>query len=720
MRMTASLAALLLCVGLGTAGEAPPADQGEARLLRFPTIHGNTVVFTYAGDLYTVPAAGGVARKLTNHDGFEMFPRFSPDGKWLAFTGQYDGNTEVYVMPAEGGVPRRLTYTATLGRDDVSDRMGPNNIVVGWKHDGKHVVFRSRMHSFNDFIGRLYTGRIPRGSVLLVEELDRLDRRSRKTAMPFIIGLLTAGISIRTRDRHYTEDSLDDLGDFIDITIKQGTANEESRKKSIRVAANWANWRTRVAKGERVPPPGRLPPWVCWKRDRFELVPSAATAVRLVYRLAGDGLGLRGILARLNGKDGPPVPTIGRCPTWRISYLAKLLTWKAVLGEVEDVTGAVHAGLYPAVVTETEFYKAREALAGRAIGNKGVGRAGRGVPNLFPGLLRDAGDGSHLHQIDRGLKGGGRCLVSSAALRHEPGASRVPFPYPVFEAAILSQLREVKVQEVLGRADEPDEVMVLSGQLREAEDGIAALEADLDENGESPALFKRLRQREAQRVELAAQLAQARARAAHPLSESWGEAQSLLNAVVSAPNQLEARTRLRAALRRVVQSVYCVFTGGRGQAHLAYVQVFFEGGRSREYLVCHVPANGNGNYLKPAKWAVTTWSDKWGTDQADYSLKDNPHRAEEVRRQLTPAEGERPLPPEQWYTTEKVGECGEEVELLPGRAELMEVMRAAATPEGGRPDPQLVAGLVQDVLGMVRPAGRRGLPRLRFRTPAVE
>src|SRR5207248_4073593 len=102
MRMTASLAALLLCAGWAAAADAPPADQGEARLLRFPTIHGNTVVFTYAGDLYTVPASGGVARKLTNHDGYEMFARFSPDGKWLAFTAQYDGNTEVYVMPAEG------------------------------------------------------------------------------------------------------------------------------------------------------------------------------------------------------------------------------------------------------------------------------------------------------------------------------------------------------------------------------------------------------------------------------------------------------------------------------------------------------------------------------------------------------------------------------------------------------------------------------------------
>ena len=129
--------------------------QQEARLLRFPGIHGNQIVFTYVGDLYSVSATGGVARKLTNDVGFEMFARFSPDGKQIAFTAQYDGNTEVYLMPSEGGIPKRLTFTATLGRDDVSDRMGPNNIVMGWK-DNDHIVFRSRRTEWNDFKGQLY------------------------------------------------------------------------------------------------------------------------------------------------------------------------------------------------------------------------------------------------------------------------------------------------------------------------------------------------------------------------------------------------------------------------------------------------------------------------------------------------------------------------------------------------------------------------------------
>ncbi|NLH56589.1 MAG: protease, partial [Rikenellaceae bacterium] len=129
----------------------------EARLLRFPAIHDQQVVFTYAGDLYTVPLSGGMARKLTSHVGFEMFARFSPDGKTIAFTGQYDGNTEVFTIPSQGGVPQRLTHTATLSRDDLSDRMGPNNIVMTWTPDGKNVVYRSRKQTFNDFVGHLFS-----------------------------------------------------------------------------------------------------------------------------------------------------------------------------------------------------------------------------------------------------------------------------------------------------------------------------------------------------------------------------------------------------------------------------------------------------------------------------------------------------------------------------------------------------------------------------------
>ena len=142
----------MLCAALLAAAHG---QADEARLLRFPATNGNEIVFSYAGDLYKVPATGGEARRLTAHPGYEMFPRYSPDGRTIAFTGQYDGNTEVYTIPADGGEPVRLTYTSTNARDNLGDRMGPNNIVMAWTTDGNRIVYRNRIS--DGFSGRLYT-----------------------------------------------------------------------------------------------------------------------------------------------------------------------------------------------------------------------------------------------------------------------------------------------------------------------------------------------------------------------------------------------------------------------------------------------------------------------------------------------------------------------------------------------------------------------------------
>ena len=134
---------------------ASAAPGQEARLLRFPAVGGDNIVFSYAGDLYRVGIDGGVAQKLTSHVGYEVFPRISPDGKTVAFTGQYDGNTEVYTIPVTGGEPRRITYSALVSRDLVGERMGPNNIVMCWTPDGKQIVYRSKTHTFSGLRGQL-------------------------------------------------------------------------------------------------------------------------------------------------------------------------------------------------------------------------------------------------------------------------------------------------------------------------------------------------------------------------------------------------------------------------------------------------------------------------------------------------------------------------------------------------------------------------------------
>ena len=133
----------------------------QTKLLRFPDIRGDRVVFTYAGDLWTAPATGGNAMRLTSHAGVELFGKFSPDGKWVAFTGQYDGDEQVYVVPTSGGEPRQLTFYPARG--PLAPRWGWDNQVFGWSNDGKRIFFRSLRDSWTLPIARLYSVSIDGG-----------------------------------------------------------------------------------------------------------------------------------------------------------------------------------------------------------------------------------------------------------------------------------------------------------------------------------------------------------------------------------------------------------------------------------------------------------------------------------------------------------------------------------------------------------------------------
>lgn len=143
-----------LCSFLISLLAAIPA-YSQTKLLRFPDVHGDKVVFTYGGDLWLAATSGGSATRLTAHPGLELFAKFSPDGKWIAFTGQYDGDEQVYVIPVAGGVPKQLTYYPARG--PLTPRWGYDNQVYGWTPDGKSVIFRSGREYFDLGDSRLYT-----------------------------------------------------------------------------------------------------------------------------------------------------------------------------------------------------------------------------------------------------------------------------------------------------------------------------------------------------------------------------------------------------------------------------------------------------------------------------------------------------------------------------------------------------------------------------------
>ena len=139
LRLYALVAALLLLA-------VAPSPAVEGRFMHHPDIHGTTVVFTYEGDLWLVPSAGGVATRLTNHPGNEYGAHFSPDGTRLAFTAAYDGGSpNIYLMNSTGGTPTRLTYV-------------PGSVQsLGWTPDGTRVIFRSGFENVIYRTPKLYT-----------------------------------------------------------------------------------------------------------------------------------------------------------------------------------------------------------------------------------------------------------------------------------------------------------------------------------------------------------------------------------------------------------------------------------------------------------------------------------------------------------------------------------------------------------------------------------
>jgi len=130
----------------------------ETRLLRFPNTSDKNITFTYGGNIYIAPIDGGLATKLTSYIGIEQMSRFSPDGQTIAFIGEYDGNQEIYTLPTNGGSPKRITYS--MDHPNMTDRRGPDKIIMQWTADGKQIMYRGRNDTWNGSIGKLYKSNI--------------------------------------------------------------------------------------------------------------------------------------------------------------------------------------------------------------------------------------------------------------------------------------------------------------------------------------------------------------------------------------------------------------------------------------------------------------------------------------------------------------------------------------------------------------------------------
>lgn len=163
----------MMCLFIAASGNA----QINAGLFRFPDVSKTQIVFSYANDLWLIPKEGGTATRLSSPPGTETFPKFSPDGSTIAFTGNYDGNPDVYLLPVNGGVPARLT------------EHGMNDRVVDWHPDGKHILFASGRESGKARFNQFYTVSTSGGPVsklpLAYAELGSYSEDGKQMALTF-------------------------------------------------------------------------------------------------------------------------------------------------------------------------------------------------------------------------------------------------------------------------------------------------------------------------------------------------------------------------------------------------------------------------------------------------------------------------------------------------------------------------------------------------------
>jgi DNA invertase Pin-like site-specific DNA recombinase len=475
-------------------------------------------------------------------------------------------------------------------------------------YTGEHRKNPDR-HALAALLKLVEGGKVPRGSYLIVESLDRLSREHIRPALTLLLNLIEAGIRIvqLLPVEAIYDDKVEPMNLMMAI-MELSRGHSESAVKSERIGAAWQRKKKR-ARENRDMMTRQLPAWIEEHDGEMRLVPERAALVKRIFALAAAGYGNRQICKRFVEEGVVP---FGKCGRWQPQYLGRIMSDRRAVGELQPQRGSHNKNMkkdgppipsyYPAVVTEQEWLAARAGAAQRHPKHGKSGRLADQI-NPFTGLLRDARTGNtYFHKPMQSGEWKMRFLINTA---WREGTSRCySFPYDTFETAVLSLLSELDSHEILNGDHEPDPTTDLAKQFAGIEGEIAKLEDDLARNGHSDALSRALRRLEDQKRSVAEQLAEARQKAANPLGEAWGEAQTIIEALEAAPDPQDARLRLRSALRRLVDSIWLLVVP-RGSARLCAVQIWFAGGkRVRSYLILNRKAINNGKTrTEGGRWA---------------------------------------------------------------------------------------------------------------------
>jgi DNA invertase Pin-like site-specific DNA recombinase len=427
------------------------------------------------------------------------------------------------------------------------------------------------------FLRLIDDGTVKAGSVLIVEDLDRLTREEIDEAEDLFKRIIRSGVSIyviRT-ERLYTKESLKNPFELFEAVWRMYLAHDESAKKAKRLKDWWQGARDRLAQK----PLPRCPGWLEYDSGRFVSVADRVAAVRRIFRLAQDGLGILGICRQLNG-EGLPFWGYSRKLGWNKSYVATLLHNRQVLGEYQPMTweagkrklaGPVVRGYYPAIITEAEFQKVQRILRAR---KKQTGPTCNECRNLFTGLLH--GKRGTLNFQRRVNNGREYCYLGTGTVSMRGLGTDAWLRYDVFEKTILKWLVEITPEDLIGDKKVTENIRRLEDAIADKERRIAQIQAKIDAGDNFASLLDRMTKEERQKRALMQELETRKASKAAPGALKGVQTVIGLVEKGGTPVRVKLKTMLKDLIERIDVEVKT-----DGARPVAYCAVGFTSGTMR-------------------------------------------------------------------------------------------------------------------------------------------
>lgn len=434
-----------------------------------------------------------------------------------------------------------------------------------------------KRHVLAQFLELVERGRVPRGSWLIVEAVDRLGREDPAEVFPFVLSLIKTDIRIITLSpSEVVYEQGMDQSRMIVLLLETFRGHGESARKSDLCGHAWRE-KKRLAREEGKPLGKNLhPAWLAIDGDRYVLKRGAAGTVRMIYQLAAAGKGTSQITRELNDRN---VPAFGKKGVWVRSYVQKILSDRSVLGEYrpcfgrhrKEADGDPIENFYPPAISLAEWTAARDCAATKA--TRLPRRRPPRVAHPFQGLLSDALDLCPMYTITLKAR---KYVVSQRGFDNPKGdTNRRPFPLDVLQSSLLSQMREIPASELFADPS-AGRVAELEAKLSDVERKLTLAVSRFEADPDNSTWADRVDQYDRDRRQFAKDLAELRAEATNPLPAAWAEAVSLMNKTDP--------QRLAAVLRRAIEDIR-VLVVKRGQTRLCAAAIYFAGVAVRHYLI---------------------------------------------------------------------------------------------------------------------------------------